>query len=129
MKSLIIISLMSLFLTSCAHKNGGYYSRENQDTYRLMIGGAVENPEYSFQRGAYEICKNGHDFGGFSILEKKWNVYEGGGSAINGRILCTGKDDSFLSAKFEKDKTKYQETDFDLLGYEKEFQLLDPSNL
>ena len=55
------------------------------------MGGAVEQPEWSFYRGAYEICKRDHQ-SGFEVKSKEWKSYGGVGSGIEGPVQLTRPD-------------------------------------
>ncbi len=118
----ILVFAFSIGLTGCAsHGNSGVYNRDTKDTYSLQVGGAVKDPEYTFQRGSYEICKSKNK-SGVEILEKSWKSY-GQGSWIEGRIKCTGPADSYLESKFKDNSDQYSEEPSSVGGFEKEFSL------
>jgi hypothetical protein len=123
MKKLIYIYSVLLIAQGCAHQSGGFYNRENKNTYSVMVGGAVNQPKYSLQRGVYSICKKNHKHGGYEILKNDWKYGDMGSSSIEARVKCTGEKDDFLDNKFKNDPNKYIETKSHIDRYEREFQL------
>lgn len=117
-----ILITATFILTGCSHGNSGFYSRETKDTYRMQVGGAVEDPDYTFQRGAYEICKLNNE-SGIEILKKDWKTGEMNTSWIEAWFKCTGIPDDYLKSKFNDLKDQYIEMPSPIAGFEKKFIL------
>lgn len=115
--------LIFIVFTGCAHKNGGFYNRDTSNTYSVHVGGAIPDPKYTLQRGAYEICKKNHGQGGYELLKNDWEYGESGGSAIKARFKCTGKNDKFLEGKFLNEKSVFTEFESPLGGFEKKYEI------
>lgn len=89
----------------------------------MQVGGAVKDPKYTFQRGAYELCKKNHKAGGHEVIKKDWKYGEMGSSWIEGRIKCTGKRDDFLSNKFKGRKGSFSEQESPLQSFDIKYSL------
>lgn len=96
------IALLTLLACACTTTGtlGGQFTQRTSDTYDLQVGGGNghEEAEYSFHRGAYELCKQNNL--GFEVKQKDWKYLSNGGSWIEGSIKCTGKIDDFLIKKY-----------------------------
>ena len=119
--SFLLLLLVSL--SGCAHKNGGFYNRDNKDTYTIQVGGAVPNPKYSFQRGVYEICKKNHGEGGHELLKNDQKSGDMGASWIEGRFKCTEKKDKYLDDKFQNDDHSFKELESPVNEFEKKYEI------
>ena len=122
MKDISLYSSLLIILVSCAHGNFGYYNRDTNNTYSLRVGGAVENPKYTLRKGAYELCKKNHRYGGFKLLQNE-RKSGGMGSWTDARVRCTGKKDSFLEKNYSQDKGTFIEYESNSDEFEKKYEI------
>ena len=121
---LYFVGVVALMAVGCAsgYGNGSYYNQETRDTYSMMVGGSVADPEYTFQRGAFEICK-ANGFSGVEVLKKEWKKGGYASTWIDGRVRCDGKTDPTLQDKFKNRSEIFVENTADIHDYQKEFHL------
>jgi hypothetical protein len=83
-------------LSACSTPAGGNYVKRTSDTYEFQVGAARGggNPDDSFYRGAYEICKR-EKSSGFQVISKQWAHQQ-----IMATVKCTGPIDADLTAKY-----------------------------
>src|SRR5690242_921501 len=120
-----LIASLILLLTGCAsmglHPRGGFYSRETNDTYAVFVGGAVEDEEFSFLRGSYELCQRDHK-SGFKILQRSSDEY----GSVDARIQCIGPIDPYLKEQYKNRPMEFRDEPSSVERFQKEYLLVEP---
>ncbi|RYZ92726.1 MAG: hypothetical protein EOP06_03400 [Proteobacteria bacterium] len=83
-------------LSACSTPAGGNYVKRTSDTYDFQVGAARGggNPDESFYRGAYEICKR-EKTSGFQVISKQFVSRQ-----LLATVKCAGPIDKDLVAKY-----------------------------